>query len=186
MAEAFEPFPLPSDLARMTALWPPLACPTGDYQTTPSLVSALKQRVGPVSTDWPLWSVREGTRKRVAVTLGEGLWRWRMQDLVRHDGQSQAFDDLVNRTVQCLSSRDDIQRLRVDMPERLDEDMRCQPVAEVYDVSLSPTLEAEVTLELTPLNGPSTTHRFVEQPQSQRFELDLGTCLLYTSPSPRD
>ena len=63
------------------------------------------------------------------------------------------------------------------MPERLDEDIRCQPVAEVYDVSLSPTLEAEVTLELTPLNGPSTTHRFVEQPQSQRFELDLGTLL---------
>ena len=175
--DAFEPFPLPSELGRMTALWPPLACPTGDYQTTPSLVSALKQRVGPVSTDWPLWSVREGTQQRVAVTLGEGLWRWRMQDLVRHDGQSQAFDDLVNRTVQYLSSRDDIQRLRVDMPERLDEDMRCQPVAEVYDVSLSPTLEAEVTLELTPLNGPSTTHRFVEQPQSQRFELDLGTLL---------
>ena len=176
-ADAFEPFPLPPELGRMTALWPPLACPTGDYQTTPSLVSALKQRVGPVSTEWPLWSVREGTRQRVAVTLGEGLWRWRMQDLVRHDGQSQAFDDLVNRTVQYLSSRDDIQRLRVDMPERLDEDIRCQPVAEVYDVSLSPTLEAEVTLELTPLNGPSTTHRFVEQPQSQRFELDLGTLL---------
>lgn len=176
-AEAFEPFPLPAELDRMTAFWPPLACPTGDYQTTPSLVSALKQRVGPVSTDWPLWSVREGNRQRVAITLGEGLWRWRMQDLVRHDGQSQAFDELVNRTVQYLSSRDDIQRLRVDMPDRLDEDMRCQPVAEVYDASLSPTLEAEVSLELTPLNGPSTTHRFVEQPQSQRFELDLGTLL---------
>ena len=176
-ANAFEPFPLPADLDRMTALWPPLACPTGEYQSTPALVSALLQRVGPVSTDWPLWAVREGTQQRVAVTLGEGLWRWRMQDLVRHDGESRAFDELVNRTVQYLSSRDDIQRLRVDMPERLDEDMRCQPVAEVYDVSLSPTLEAEVSLELTPLNGSSTDHRFVEQPQDLRFELDLGTLL---------
>ena len=175
--DAFEPFPLPADLDRMTALWPPLACPTGEYQSTPALVSALTQRVGPVSTDWPLWSVREGIQQRVAVTLGEGLWRWRMQDLMRHDGQSQAFDDLVNRTVQYLGSRDDIQRLRVDMPERMDEDMRCQPVAEVYDASLSPTLEADVSLELTPLNGSSTSHRFVEQPQGLRFDLDLGTLL---------
>ncbi|MEE2919331.1 MAG: vWA domain-containing protein [Bacteroidota bacterium] len=175
--DAFEPFPLPTDLERMTSLWPPLACPTGDYQSTPSLVPALVQRVGPVSTDWPLWAVREGSQQRVAVTLGEGLWRWRMQDLLRHDGQSLVFDDLVNRTVQYLSSRDDIQRLRIDIPERLDEDMRCEVVAEVYDASLSPTLEADVTLELKPLNSPGTRHRFVERTQGLRFELDLGTLL---------
>ena len=60
MASDFESFPLPTDLDRMLALWPPLACPTGEYTTTPALVSALHQQVGPVNTDWPLWAVREG------------------------------------------------------------------------------------------------------------------------------
>ena len=174
---AFESFPLPSELDRMLAMWPPLACPTGEYSTTPALVSALTQQVGPVSTDWPLWAVREGDARRVAVTLGEGLWRWRMQDLVRHDGESVAFDDLVNRTLQYLSSRDDVKRLRVRVPERLDEDLRCEWVVEVYDASLSPTVDVEVTLELTKQNGQPTVHRFVENPRGTDFSLDLGMLL---------
>ena len=175
--DGFEPFPLPTELERMLALWPPLACPTGEYTTTPALVSALHQQVGPVDTDWPLWSVREGDARRVAVTLGEGLWRWRMQDVARHDGESMAFDALVNRTLQYLSSREDVKRLRVRAPERMDEDLRCQMTAEVYDASLSPTVDVEVTLELTRRNGAPTTYRFVENPRGTDFNLDLGMLL---------
>ena len=174
---SFDPFPLPADLERMLALWPPLACPTGAYNLTPALVPALLQQVGPVATDWPLWAVREGDDRRVAVTLGEGLWRWRMQDLVRHDGESQAFDELVNRTLQYLSSRDDVKRLRISAPERIDEDVRCQWVAEVYDVSLSPTVDVDVSLTLTPRRGEATEHRFVESPRGTDFNLDLGMLL---------
>ena len=182
----FESFPLPSELDRMLAMWPPLACPTGEYSTTPALVSALTQQVGPVSTDWPLWAVREGDARRVAVTLGEGLWRWRMQDLVRHDGESVAFDDLVNRTLQYLSSRDDVKRLRVRVPERLDEDLRCEWVAEVYDASLSPTVDVEVTLELTKQNGQPTVHRFVENPRAQTSTWTLAcSCRGSTTGWPR-
>ncbi len=173
----FEPFPLPSQLESMLALWPPLACPTGVYNTTPALIPALEQQVGPVATDWPLWAVREGDSRRVAVTLGEGLWRWRMQDLVRHEGESLVFDDLVNRTLQYLSSRDDVRRLRIAAPERLDEDLRCEFTAEVYDVSLSPTVDVDVELTLTPRNGESTRHRFVPVSRGTNFNLDLGMLL---------
>ena len=173
----FEPFPLPSQLESMLALWPPLACPTGAYNLTPALVPALNQQVGPVATDWPLWAVKEGDNRRVAVTLGEGLWRWRMQDVVRHDGESQVFDDLVNRTLQYLSSRDDVRRLRISAPERLDEDVRCEFVAEVYDVSLSPTIDVDVELTLTPDGGEPTRHRFVASPRGTDFSLDLGMLL---------
>ena len=100
-----------------------------------------------------------------------------MQDLVRHDGESVAFDELVNRTLQYLSSRDDVKRLRVRVPERLDEDLRCEWVAEVYDASLSPTVDVEVTLELTKQNGQPTVHRFVENPRGTDFNLDLGMLL---------
>jgi len=176
-AATFEPFPLPSDLDRMLALWPPLACPTGTYNVTPALLTALNQKVGPVETDWPLWAVKESDRKRVAVTLGEGLWRWRMQDVARHDGESKVFDDLVNRTLQYLSSRDDVRRLRITAPERLDEDLRCLFVAEVYDVSLTPTVDVDVTLELNPRGNKPTSHRFVASPQSADLQLDLGNLL---------
>ena len=173
----FELFPLPSELDQMLAMWPPLACPTGSYRMTPALRPALQQKVGPVNTDWPLWALREDDTRRVAITLGEGLWRWRMQDLIRHDGESKVFDELVNRTLQYLSSRDDVNRLRIAGPERIDEDLRCQFVAEVYDASLSPTTEADVSLDLVDSNGSTTRHRFIENTMSTDFELDLGMLL---------
>ena len=100
-----------------------------------------------------------------------------MQDLIRHDGESKAFDELVNRTLQYLSSRDDVNRLRIAGPERIDEDLRCQFVAEVYDASLSPTTEADVSLDLVDSNGSTTRHRFIENSMSTDFELDLGMLL---------
>ena len=175
--DIFEPFPLPSGLNNMLALWPPLACPTGAYNTTPALRSAITQQVGPVTTDWPLWCIRDGGQRRTAMVLGEGLWRWRLQDLVRHDGTSQAFDGLVNRTLQYLSSRDDVERLRISVPERLDEDIRCQFTAEVYDAALTPTVDVDVNLSLTLKGGDPTTHRFVESTRGTDFELDLGMLL---------
>jgi hypothetical protein len=100
-----------------------------------------------------------------------------MQDVVRHDGESQVFDDLVNRTLQYLSSRDDVRRLRITAPERIDEDLRCEFTAEVYDVSLSPTVDVDVELSLTPRNGEATRHRFVASTRGTDYNLDLGMLL---------
>ena len=61
------------------------------------------------------------------------MWRWRIQDVAQHNGESAAFDALVNGTLQYLSSRTDVNRLRIQAPERLDEDVRCTFVPEVYD-----------------------------------------------------
>jgi hypothetical protein len=171
----FEAFPLPGSLAPSLAQWPPLACPTGTYNLSPSLQLALCQQVGPVATTWPLWAVRDGENQRVAVTLGEGLWRWRMREAVTHEGRAEMFDELVNRTIQYLSSRDDVKRLRVEAPERVDEDIRCVLRAEVYDASLSPTLDVEVFLALTREGIEPTEHRFVATDRDHR--LDLGRLL---------
>lgn len=173
----FDRFPMPTDLSATMQLWPPLACPTGTYEVTPALRVALSQKVGPVDTGWPLWAVCEHDGQRVASTLGEGLWRWRIQDLAQHDGTSLVFDELVNHTLQYLSSRDDVKRLRIRGPERLDEDLRCLFRAEVYDVSLTPTVESDVTFELLRRNGEPTGHRFVPSPRGTDMALDLGFLL---------
>lgn len=175
--QGFDRFPLPKDLSAMMQLWPPLACPTGTYAVTPALRVALDQKVGPVDTGWPLWAVCEHDEQRVASTLGEGLWRWRIQDLAQHDGNSLVFDELVNHTLQYLSSRDDVKRLRIRGPERLDEDLRCLFRAEVYDVSLTPTVESDVNFELLLRNGKPTGHRFVPSPRGADMALDLGFLL---------
>ena len=50
-----------------------------------------------MKTSWPLWGIRKGNELRTAVTLGEGLWLWRMQDMARHDGM--AVKDVIGYTI---------------------------------------------------------------------------------------
>jgi len=173
----FDAFPLPEALTSMTDMWPPLACPTGTYTVSPTLNAALTQQVGPVTTDWPLWAVRKEDNARTAVTLGEGLWRWRIQDIAQHNGESAAFDALVNGTLQYLSSRTDVNRLRIQAPERLDEDVRCTFVAEVYDASLTPTKDVDVLLSLTQRGGLATEHNFAANARGTDLTADLGNLL---------
>ena len=173
----FDAFPLPEALTRMAEMWPPLACPTGTYTVSPTLNATLTQQVGPVTTDWPLWAVRKEDNARTAVTLGEGLWRWRIQDVAQHNGESAAFDALVNGTLQYLSSRTDVNRLRIQAPERLDEDVRCTFVAEVYDASLTPTKNVDVLLSLTQRGGLTTEHNFAANARGTDLTADLGNLL---------
>ena len=173
----FDAFPLPEALTSMSDMWPPLASPTGTYTVSPTLNAALTQQVGPVTTDWPLWAVRKEDNARTAVTLGEGLWRWRIQDIAQHNGESAAFDALVNGTLQYLSSRTDVNRLRIQAPERLDEDVRCTFVAEVYDASLTPTKDVDILLTLTQRGGLATEHNFAAQARGTDLTADLGNLL---------
>ena len=177
VTKAFDAFPMPEALTRMVDVWPPLACPTGTYTVSPTLTAALTQQVGPVTTEWPLWAVRKEDNARTAVTLGEGLWRWRIQDVAQHNGESMAFDALVNGTLQYLSSRTDVNRLRVQAPERLDEDVHCTFVAEVYDASLTPTKDVDVLLTLTQRGGLATEHNFAAKARGTDLTADLGNLL---------
>lgn len=177
VTKAFDAFPMPEALTSMVDVWPPLACPTGTYTVSPTLTAALTQQVGPVTTEWPLWAVRKEDNTRTAVTLGEGLWRWRIQDVAQHNGESVAFDALVNGTLQYLSSRTDVNRLRIQAPERLDEDVRCTFVAEVYDASLTPTKDVDVLLSLTQRGGLATEHNFAANARGTDLTADLGNLL---------
>ena len=172
--ERFEAFPLPTDLEVKLSRWPPLACPTGSYRITPGLNSALYQRIGSVQTEWPLWAVLESENRRVAVTTGEGIWRWRMSDAAQSTIGEFTFDDLVNRTFQYLSSRDDVRRLRANAPDRIDEDARVTFSAEVYDGSLNPTVDIDVKLELALRGSPPTSYSFFPDEYNTRYNLDLG------------
>lgn len=177
VTKPFDAFPMAEALTGMVDLWPPLACPTGTYTVSPTLTSALTQQVGPVTTDWPLWAVRKDDNSRTAVTLGEGLWRWRIQDVAQNSGDVVAFDALVNSTLQYLSSRTDVNRLRIQAPERLDEDVRCTFVAEVYDASLTPTKDVDVLLTLTNRGGLSTEHNFSSRVRGTDLIADLGNLI---------
>jgi hypothetical protein len=108
----FGRFTFGNDQVAMLTKMPPSAVPFGDYELASDVEVLLQQRVGSVPTEKPLLAVRTSEGKKTAVMLGEGLWQWRLQEYARSQ-KHQAFDDLVGKLVQYLSTKEDKRRFRV-------------------------------------------------------------------------
>ena len=95
---AFEP-----EVLKRISSWPPLKVAFGKWETNAGQHILLKQRIGSVITQYPLFYVRETGKQRSAWLTGEGLWRWKMKELATH-GDNLAFESLVYNTLQYLGA----------------------------------------------------------------------------------
>ncbi len=108
----FSVFTLEPDIFTQLPQFPPMVAPFGDYRQDPGGRALLRQRIGAVSTDYPLWILGEENGVKLAVLAGEGLWKWRLFDHLQH-GNHAILDELVRKTVQFLSLKEDKRRFRV-------------------------------------------------------------------------
>ena len=144
----FSLFKTPDAMEPLLMSLPPLSTALGKVRASNSLEVMLYQRLISLKTEWPLWAFnRDASGRRSGVILGDGLWRWRMEDYLRNDN-FDVFDGMINNSIQYLSSRDDVRRFRISAPTILDEDERLKFSAQVYDASLNPTTDVEISLTL--------------------------------------
>jgi hypothetical protein len=108
----FDLFTYSGDYRRNIAAYPPVQVPFGRIQTAGWGRMLLQQRIGRVDTDKPLLVIGVQEEKKTAVMLGEGMWQWRLQEFAATE-DFKAFDELVLKTVQLLSARDDRRRFKV-------------------------------------------------------------------------
>lgn len=109
---AFSLFTLSVELVRRLPQFPPLQAPFGTYQTSATARLLAQQRIGAVSTDFPLWVMGEEQGLKTGVLTGEGIWKWRLFDYLQHENHD-LVDELVRKTVQYLALREDKRRFRV-------------------------------------------------------------------------
>ena len=165
-------FEAPEGLAGKLKSWPPLISSFGNVKTSKSFETLIFQRLGNLKTEWPLLGFnRDASGRRSAVLLGEGMWRWRSENYLR-DENFEVFDDLINRSIQYLDSRDDVRRFRVKAPNRIEEDKHFRLSAEVYDASLNPTTNIDVMLVLT--NSSNEDFDYVFSSYEDNYKLDCG------------
>lgn len=108
----FDLFTYPGDYRSIIGGYPPVQVPFGRIQTAGWGRVLLYQRIGRIETDKPLMVIGLQEDKKLAVTLGEGMWQWRVQEYAATE-DFKAFDELVQKTVQLLSARDDRRRFKV-------------------------------------------------------------------------
>lgn len=168
---SFGLFTLSDELRRFVAEMPAVKTPFGRYDVSLGTQSLLYQKTGSVETESPLFCFTEEGGLKSAVFAGDGLWQWRMKDYVQH-GSTTLFKELIGKTIQYLSVKNDKSFFRVQAPRIISENENVQLGAEVYNKSYESVIESDVTLALTNSEGKTFNYAFSKLKKS--YQLDLG------------
>jgi len=150
----------------------PLITPFGHYGLKAEASVLLQQQIGKISTEKPLFVFSKNTKYKTAVLCGEGIWRWRIEDF-KENNSHQAVDELIGKSVQYLSSKEDKRKFRV-YPARsnFDESEHVVLNGELYNntYELINTPDVSATLK----NDAGKSYPFLFSRTGNTYILDAG------------
>lgn len=154
----FPLFNLSPQALEYVSKFPAMSTPFGNFQTSPAVTPLMRQKIGTLKTDYPLWVFSQQGERKTCVIIGEGIWKWRLRDFADH-GNHDIFNEFVGKTVQFLSVREDKSYFRVTAKNNFLENEPVQLDAEVYNESYELIQTPVVTIEIINADGkrfPST------------------------------
>ena len=167
----FSRFRYPDEYQGVANRYPPVTVPFGRVNMKTAAEVLFRQRVGNIETSKPLWVLSTGEAQKQAVTLGEGLWQWRLQEYNRQ-GSQQAFDELVSKTVQYLSTREDKRKFKVyPLANEYNENEPVILETEVYNDIYEEVYGQPITLSVTDEDGASTEYTYTTSAANTRYRL---------------
>ncbi|MEN0049378.1 MAG: hypothetical protein AAF806_20125, partial [Bacteroidota bacterium] len=168
----FNLFTLEEELKQEVRQFPPLIAPFGEYRANPNASVLLRQQVGRVDTDRPLFLLGENAGMKVAVLAAEGLWKWRLFDYLQNDNHD-IFDELIGKTVQYISLKEDKRRFRVNLDKNIfDENETVVFGAELYNQSYELVNDADVRMVITSSDGKN--YDYVFNKTDRAYSLNAG------------
>jgi hypothetical protein len=166
----FSYFSLPANTS-LKAL-PPLSAPFGDFTNGPSTQVLMKQQIGSVTTNYPLWIVQQGSGGKTGVLAGEGIWRWRMYDFNQHKNHN-LVDEYILKTAQFLAVKQDKRPFRTALSKSIfDESEPIVLDAELYNENVELINIPDVTVSLLDENKSKST--FTMNKESNSYSLNMG------------
>lgn len=181
----FDIFNIDTDIRNISADLPPVTVPYGEYALKGQSEILLYQQVGKIITSKPLLVISRNTSQKEAVLVGEGTWQWRLYEF-KETGDFRGYDDLIGKTVQYLSAREDKSRFRV-YPVKT-EHWDVEPVifeTEIYNdifeeiygmkVDLNIRNDADSTVAYSYITSPGNTHFKVNGLPSGAYRYNAST-----------
>lgn len=168
---SFSLFTISEELKNLLKYLPAVKVPFGNYSTGNGTEQMLSQKIGIVETDHPLLVFNESAGLKSAVFTGDGLWKWKMRDFAEH-GNNSNFNELLSKTVQYLSIKNDKSLFRVNSPKIVNENEDVTLNAEVFNKSYEAITEPEVTLLL--VNEDNKQFPYTFSKNEKLYKLNLG------------
>lgn len=169
--ETFQLFTFSAEYKKIAERFPPLTVPFASFKSTSSPYVFMKQKIGIVTTENPLWVFYMQQDRKVAILAGEGLWRWKLHNF-KESGNHACFNDMVQKTVQFLSLSVDRSRFKVIARDTYLENEAVQVDAELYNESFELINEDEVQLLIQDSAGKK--YPFVFTKTNQAYYLNAG------------
>ena len=167
----FRDFVFSDGVAGTVSAFPPVAAPFGKF-TYPSEAQILfYQRIGSVNTTRPLLLSWQENDRKLAMLLGEGIWRWRMSEYAESQ-RTAHFDEVFSKLVQYLSTREDKRKFR-SFPVQ-NEFSDAEPVifeSQVYNDLFEPLYGNTIQLELRNEAGEAFPYSYTTSPSGSRFRI---------------
>lgn len=169
----FSAFTLSDSSKQKIASFPPLLAPFGSYTSSPTNQVLFKQKIGNITTTYPLLSFADAGGQRIGILTGEGLWRWQLAGYKAY-GNHHAVEELLDQSVQYLTANANRQKFRVYPAKNVfDEGENVILNAELYNDALELINTPDVKIDLKGSTGKSYSFLFTRNGQS--YQLDAGT-----------
>ncbi len=149
---------------------PPLAAPFGQYKAQPTAKVLLNQKIGSVRTEYPLLAFEETAGQKIAVLMGEGIFRWRLYDF-QFNKNHEFSNQFVQQIVQYLSVKEDKRPFKV-MPAKniFSENEPIVFEAELYNQSYELINQPEVKMTVKDEQGNPYEYTFARSGNGYRLE----------------
>lgn len=170
-AENFGLFNLSADVLKMIREFPAVKTFFGNYTLNPGANNLITQKIGAVETENPILFFNESNNQKNAVFLGDGLWKWKLRNYSEKKN-TEAFNELINKTALYLSVKSDKSFFRVAAPKTVNENEQIDFSAEVYNKSYELISEPDVTLILTDNEKKQFNYTFSKT--TNAYKLNLG------------
>ena len=146
--EQFGLIEIPAGLTDVVSDWPPVIAPFGDLNLSKGLRVLFNQKIKGVKSTKPLLALGKISNRKVGVLLGEGFWRWRINEYRRFENH-QHFDRLFVSIIQYLALRENEDDFIIQHLQHYSSNEKVEFQSEVYDENFNPVRNADVTLKIT-------------------------------------
>jgi hypothetical protein len=169
--ENFPLFTISDELRKAVKDFPAVVCPFGNFQSDNSSNVLFYQRIGIVDTKNPMMMFHSEGENKTAVFMGEGIWKWRLQDFAAN-GNHNLFNEFVTKTVQYLSVKVDKSFFRIISKNNFLENEPIEMEAEVYNQSYELINEPEVSIVIS--NSENKKYPFTFSKTTNAYRLSGG------------
>lgn len=171
VANDFALFTISDELKKLSANYPALLVPFGEYNISNAINVLFYQKIGSVQTQRPLLMFNNTGDSKIGIISGEGIWRWRLNNFLQ-SANHNAFNELTNKMIQFLSVKVDKGRFRINNKNRFMENESVEFDAEVYNESYELINEPEVKIAI--INSENKSFPYTFSRTAHAYHLNAG------------